>query len=354
MKNYEQYDLEDFVQDFYFRRWALGMLDPKDNFWETWSESNPEKKQLMEEAASMVVGLAFRQEEADASEISLAIARIGRQLHKPPFFRRKWFSYAAAVLVPAFIFMSLWVYLKDHALEQDSGHAGIARPDAGWSVNHSDQTITIPLSDGSVVTLSPDSRLRVDTQFGKIIRMVWLEGEASFDVVKNPERPFVVHSHNVVTKVLGTVFHVKAYDYDENVSVSVSSGKVTVQKTADDRPEDEAVAEMVLTPNQQAVISRKNDKIIKTLIETPAILKQPDQYRHFTFNDTPIPEVFATLEQAYGIPIAYDREKLAKCNLTARLTEEDLFNKLDLICETIQVSYRITDGQILVNGPGCE
>ncbi len=354
MKNYEQYALEDFVQDFYFRQWALGMLDPKDNFWETWSQSNPEKRLLMEEAASMVVGLAFKAEEVDSSEISQAIARIGQRLHKPPLFRRKWFSYAAAVLLPAFIFMTLWVYLKDHSPEKGDEQVRLAASGPGWSTNESSEVITIPLSDGSMVKLSPDSRIRVDAQFGKINRMVWLEGEASFDVIRKTEQPFIVKSHNVVTRVLGTVFHVKAYDYDENVSVSVSSGKVTVQKTAEAPREEEAVAEMVLTPNQQAVISRKNDKIIKTLIDAPAILRQPDHYRHFTFNDTPISEVFATLEQAYGIPIAYDKEKLAKCNLTARLTEEDLFNKLDLICETIQVSYRITDGQILVNGPGCD
>ncbi len=354
MKNYEQYALEDFVQDFYFRQWALGMLDPKDNFWETWNESNPEKRQLMEEAASMVVGLAFKAEEVDPLEISHAISRISRRLHKPPLFRRKWFSYAAAVLLPAFIFVTLWVYIKDHSREEGNVQVRFAGSDAGWSTNESGEIISIPLSDGSVVKLSPDSRLRVDEQFGKINRLVWLEGEASFDVIRRPEQPFIVKSHNVVTKVLGTVFHVKAYDYDENVSVSVSSGKVTVQKTAEDPREEEAVAEMVLTPNQQAVISRKNDKIIKTLIDAPAILRQPDHYRRFTFNDTPISEVFAALEQAYGIPIAYDKKKLARCNLTARLTEEDLFNKLDLICETIQVSYRITDGQILINGPGCD
>lgn len=351
MKNYEQYALEDFVQDFYFRQWALGMLDPNDNFWETWSESNPEKKLLMEQAASMVVGLAFKPEQVDASEITQAINRIGQQLHKPRFFRRKWFSYAAAVLVPVFVFMTLWLF-RNHSA--DGGNARSEEPDTAWSINESRSVVTIPLSDGSTVKLSPYSRLRVDEQFGKINRLVWLEGEASFDVVKNPEQPFIVHSHNVLTKVLGTVFNVKAYEEDENVSVSVSSGKVTVQKTRDEQQADEAVAEMVLTPNQQAVVSRKNDKIIKTLIDAPAVLKQPDNYRHFTFYDTPIPEVFTTLEQAYGIPIAYDREKLAKCNLTARLTEEDLFNKLDLICETIQVSYRITDGQILVTGPGCD
>ncbi len=354
MKNYEKYALEDFVQDFYFRQWALGMLDPKDNFWQTWSESNPEKKLLMEEAASMVVGLAFKPEEVDASEVSQAIASISQRLHKPPFFRRKWFSCAAAVLLPAFIFMTLWVYLKDHSQEKGYGHARLAESGATWHTNESNDVITIPLSEGSTVKLSPDSRLRVDGQFGKANRTVWLEGEASFDVIRKTDRPFIVKSHNVVTKVLGTVFRVKAYDYDENVSVSVSSGKVTVQKTAEDQQEDETVAEMVLTPNQLAVISRKNDKIIKTLIDAPAILRLPDQHQRFTFNDTPIPEVFAALEQAYGIPIAYDKENLAKCNLTARMTKEDLFNKLDLICETIQVSYRITDGQILIDGPGCD
>lgn len=255
--------------------------------------------------------------------------------------------------MPAFIFVTLWGYLKDH-YRTEKGDLRTTESGTAWSVNRSGEVITIPLPDGSLVKLSPASRLMVDKQFGKVYRKIWLEGEASFDVVRNPEHPFEVYAHNVVTKVLGTVFHVKAYEDDENVSVSVSSGKVTVQKAREKQEADEAIAEMVLTPNQQAVISRKNDKIIKTLIDAPAILKQPDRYGHFTFNDTPITEVFAALEQAYGIPIAYDKEKLAKCNLTARMTEEDLFNKLDLICETIPVSYRVTDGQILVDGPGCD
>lgn len=354
MKSYDHYTLEDFVQDFYFRQWALSMLDPRDTFWETWCKANPEKQLLIEEACSMVIGLACKTEEIDASEITQAISRIQSRMNTPPFFRRKWFSYAAAVLLPVVTIITVWYFSGKPGPAGGNFEKEAATPGIHWNTNNSSGISIITLTDGSSVSLSPGSRLGTTGQFGRTDRFVWLEGEASFDVTRKTDQPFVVHSHNILTRVLGTVFHVKAYEQDENVSVSVTSGKVTVQKKAEDTPGSNAPPEMVLTPNQQAVISRVNDKIIKTLVESPGVIRQPDHHRHFRFNDTPISEVFHTLEQAYGIPIAYDAEKLSKCNLTARLTEEDLFDKLDLICETIQAGYRITDGQILISGAGCD
>ncbi len=352
MKNYDQYTLEDFVQDFYFRRWVLGKLDPKDTFWETWCKENPEKELLIQEASSMVIGLSYEPDVVKSEEIFAAISRVQKRIHKRALFSRKWFYYAAAAIVPTASLLVLW--LVGNSQTEELTVAEISS-DVRWEVNEGREVVPLTLSDGSTVQLGPGSRLGYTNGFGITDRFVWLEGEAYFEVIKNTESPFIVNSHNVLTKVLGTTFHVRAYSQDENVSISVTSGKVTVQKkTFKDAEEMDPGPELILTPNQQAVVSRKNDKIIKTLIETPAIIKVPEQHRHFIFNDTPISEVFQTLEEAYGIPIAFDNEKLAKCNLTAQLSNEDLFDKLDLICETIQASYQVTDGQIVIRGAGCE
>lgn len=82
MKNYDQYTLEDFVQDFYFRRWVLGKLDPKDTFWETWCKENPEKELLIQEASSMVIGLSYEPEVVKSEEIFAAISRVQKRIHK--------------------------------------------------------------------------------------------------------------------------------------------------------------------------------------------------------------------------------------------------------------------------------
>ncbi|MHA3790007.1 FecR family protein [Flavobacterium hauense] len=88
----------------------------------------------------------------------------------------------------------------------------------------------ISLPDGSVIYLNSDTKVGIVTaSFDVEKREVWLEeGEAFFEVAKNPEKPFIVHSHNLETTVKGTSFNVKAYKVLDESSVSVRSGKVEV------------------------------------------------------------------------------------------------------------------------------
>jgi len=87
------------------------------------------------------------------------------------------------------------------------------------------------LPDGSVVYLNSDTKLGVaKVLFNKEKREIWLEeGEAFFEVAKNPEKPFVVHTHNLETTVRGTSFNVKAYQELDESSVSVREGRVEVR-----------------------------------------------------------------------------------------------------------------------------
>lgn len=88
----------------------------------------------------------------------------------------------------------------------------------------------ISLPDGSVVYLNSDTKIGlVAAAFDVEKRELWLEeGEAFFDVAKNPDKPFIVHSQNLETTVKGTSFNVKAYRELDDSSVSVRSGKVEV------------------------------------------------------------------------------------------------------------------------------
>lgn len=110
----------------------------------------------------------------------------------------------------------------------------------------------LKLPDGSIITINRGSKISVvKDEFNKDKREVWLEeGEAFFDVAKNPEKPFIVHSGEIQTVVKGTSFNIKAYkELNENV-VSVRSGRV----------EANAAGKLldVLTENRQIVYSRQN------------------------------------------------------------------------------------------------
>src|SRR5688572_15893212 len=85
---------------------------------------------------------------------------------------------------------------------------------------------TITLTDGSKVWLNADSKLQYPEVFSGNLREVYLNGEAFFEVTKNPSRPFIIHLANGTVRVLGTSFNIRAYDNEKTVETSVTTGKV--------------------------------------------------------------------------------------------------------------------------------
>ena len=81
------------------------------------------------------------------------------------------------------------------------------------------------LPDGSKVWLNAGSSLTYDSAYGKNIREVALSGEAFFDVVKNKEKPFIIHASKINVRVLGTEFNVRAYPSDKTTEASLIRGK---------------------------------------------------------------------------------------------------------------------------------
>lgn len=350
MKNYNQYQLEDFVQDPYFRKWALGTLPTNDSFWDVWLQANPDKHEVLEEAKTLVIALQMKELPMAELDLQQGIERIFRATTQKkiiPFNSHAWFRIAAMLAVVSGLG---WWILSNRLTEEKSAETLLTQTD-----NESAKPMTIQLSDGSKVTIEHDSKLRVDENFGKTNRTVYLTGEAFFDVKRNPEKPFLVVTANLVTKVLGTSFRIKAYQKDPNISVSVRTGKVTVFRQQSKNQSNVLSEQMVLTPNQQAVFIKYEAKLVKTLVEKPVLLTQPPaEYNQFAFEETPITKVLLTLEKAYGVKIIFDAELLENCNLTASLANEPLYEKLDLICETIQARYEIADGQVVVYAKGCK
>lgn len=92
---------------------------------------------------------------------------------------------------------------------------------------------------------------------------------------KNPARPFLVFTSQVVTTVLGTSFDVKAYPGSPQALVAVREGKVSVQPRQaaelDATPTHPAKAGVLLLPNQQVVYSVASHQLKKELVDKQAI-----------------------------------------------------------------------------------
>ena len=141
----------------------------------------------------------------------------------PFLYLRKYAAVAAVLLIAA---GGLFTYYSFS--DTDTHGQSLLAEVSEKTIFDADKNIReLKLPDGSVITINRGSRISViKNEFNKDKREVWLEeGEAFFDVAKNPEKPFIVHSREIQTIVKGTSFNIKAYgELNENV-VSVSTGR---------------------------------------------------------------------------------------------------------------------------------
>ncbi|TPG62358.1 FecR family protein [Hymenobacter nivis] len=223
-----------------------------------------------------------------------------------------------------------------------------------WQRNAGPQVQLLRLADSSRVALSPGSSLQYRPGLAGARREVRLKGEAFFQVAKNPARPFLVYTDQLVTTVLGTSFRVKAYA-GRNNEVAVREGRVSVQvrRGADLRatPVQPAAGGVVLLPNQQVVFAALDPHPLrKNLVANPVIVVP----QAFTFTKQPVAKVLQALEKAYGVDILYDANKVANCTITVTFYQESLYEKLDLLSKALGAHYApIDDARIQFDTNGC-
>lgn len=356
MKSYNNYTTEEFVQDAYFRKWVFDELPLEDNFWTNWMHSNPEKNTVIEEAKSLLIALKVKELDIfSQEEINDGIREILKDTQprytKFQMSSSNWLRIAASIVF--FISIAWWGIGKyssnDIILKNVTSNEKRA-----IHVNNGNKPLLFELSDGSKITLESQSELTYDSEFGKTKREVFLTGEAFFEVAKDSQKPFLIYTENLVTKVVGTSFRIEAYEKDKDISVSVRTGKVTVYKRGAKSINSKLLStEIVLVPNQKAVFEKGHELLVKTLVDQPVQLNNLTQKTSLVFDETKVLEVFRRLENIYGVRINADNDLFEKCSITADLQNETLFKKLDLICEIIQARYEIIDGEVMIYGKGC-
>jgi len=212
----------------------------------------------------------------------------------------------------------------------------------------------ITLEDGSRVTLQPRSEIRFVKKFSIEKREVYLSGEAFFNVKRDTHRPFLVYSNEVVTQVLGTSFTIKAYENEKEITVAVKTGKVSVYPNPRREAGEARHKAVILSPNQQMVYDRRNEKVVKQLVENPQIILPKSNLFKMSFDEVPVTKIFKVLEDNYGVLIVYDEEALKKCTLTTAMSDEGLYQRIEVICKAIKAEYSLDNAVIVIKSRGCE
>jgi transmembrane sensor len=172
------------------------------------------------------------------------------------------------------------------------------------------------LSDDSRVILHAGSRLEVPANFNTENRELFLEGEAYFEVIHDPDSPFIVHSGEAYTRVLGTKFLVQAWpDESRQVEVIVEEGKVALGET---RPASSSV--------QQEVIISYHQKGVLASGVSPAVSDVTDLHWHLgwtegrlVFEDRQLSDILPRLERWYAVDIHTEESAIDEMKLTAEI-----------------------------------
>ena len=222
------------------------------------------------------------------------------------------------------------------------------------AINTDASDTSIVLEDGTVVMLKPHSALHYPDHFTNEKREVYLDGEAFFEVTKNPRRPFFVYHKNIITHVLGTSFNVKANDEKGELEVKVRTGRVEVYEANKTKVRNNGV---VLTPNQKVIYYQDSRKFETSVTDLPLPLYSDSVKmkvsENLFFNSKTLPEVVAVLQKEYGIVILLENENLNNCLFTGDLKGESLYDLLDIICKSLSAEYEIKGTTILIKGKGC-
>ncbi|GGF30863.1 FecR family protein [Echinicola rosea] len=242
-----------------------------------------------------------------------------------------WWKATAAILV--MLAGGYWIYT-------------VHSPNEKWltqSTGNGEQT-SITLPDGSHVMINVASSIRYPEEFGDSSREIVLSGEAFFDVVSDPDRPFRVVTEKVSTEVLGTQFNINAYPSGTS-QVSVFEGSVKVH-AANDRDQSE-----LLRVNQAVSIGNNGE-----LLKHPVNLKMVGAWRkQISYLDgTSLNELATLIDRWYGYKVHFVPKALGDCAFSGKLKMGELEVLLNQIKFIKEIDWQITaENKIVFNGNPC-
>lgn len=197
------------------------------------------------------------------------------------------------------------------------------------------------LSEGSSVTLNSNSRLRYPKTF-QHTRTVELTGEAFFTVTPDATKPFVITTDDLEVRVLGTEFNVSAQPADSLVRVQVVHGKVMMLHGADS---------IFLYANQKGFYRKSTQAL--WIEETKTNNNLGYATHTFTYEDRSLQAILNDLSAAYNVTFELSNSRVNDCHLTGEYHDMPLPVILEVICKSLDLTYRINGNQVYISGDGC-
>ena len=297
-------------------------------------------------------GVAFNEETGTKADISNL---------KKSFFDSNIFNRIAVALTG--IGIIVYMFFVYQPMANTAALPSTAPPQIAEVTTQAGTRTILLLPDGTKVWLNSGSKITYKKSFDQNPRAVSLAGEAYFEVVKNPNRPFIIHTATVAVKVTGTTLNVKAYERDATTETSLISGSVEIRLASD-------TAKKYFLKDNQKLILRKNfenkdlvkgnskEKIapketatiapIGFINGTDVTLETSWTKNILSFSNESFDEVALKIERWYNVQIVFQNKKCQRKLLSGSFENETMEEALSALKYSAGFNFKIDGSTIII------
>ena len=396
---YQNFSVDDFLNDDFFISWVLNPDSENELFWTTWQENNLSKRAEIQEARDILLALRFKEEMPSPERISLMLSNIHAAIDRaetaeiPTRTMPVWWYSAAKVAASLLLLLGIgwWLFeglkagenqmeliagqtdlgqatetlllLSDNrvitlkneesAISYDSsGRIQVGTESVAEAGKTAYNTLVVPygkrsmltLQDGTKVWVNSGSKLVYPVTFASNERRVYLEGEAYFDVTHDANKEFLLETKDLKIRVLGTGFNVSAYANDHHVSAVLVNG--SIELTANKNAFLGKIKKR-LVPNNRAVYSPSEEALQVTDVDVEKYVTWKEGY--LVLRRMPLAQLLTRLERYYDIKVDISEPTLGQETFTGRLDlKQDLEEVISTICAATSLHYTRTGRSFLL------
>jgi hypothetical protein len=361
--NISNFTIEDFVLNREFRAWVFTPTQGSNNFWQRLFEKSPGQVKNAKIAKEILLNMNYpnhRILEMESLEMWKQIEKESKKWNNEKIEKgrvvvlnsdsilkrnefqtrnRSWFTQqlrVACILLATFSFSLIFELLfKQKPVKTefitDLVYDEFIVPPGVKS--------TLILNDGSKVLLNSGSSLRFIKNFEADKRIVYLKGEAYFEVSRDSLRPFSVITEGVATTALGTAFNISAYS-GEDLKVALVEGKVSVEYDQSDP------LNIFLEKGEMLKINPKSGTIDKGRFDDQLVLAWT--MKKIFFQKVTLKEAIRILENWYGVKFICENTPSQDLMLYGVFQDETLENILNGLSYSARFSYKINKDEVKI------
>jgi transmembrane sensor len=235
------------------------------------------------------------------------------------------------VLTASFFYQNVYLHESEEITEQVPIHY----------TTSDDEQRKITLGDGSTIQLNSNSEIWVTGAYMSESREIQLQGEAYFDVMHDPERPFRVYANESEVEVLGTAFNVKSNVHGDNIQVAVTEGRVAFHNRGD-LNEGPSV---ILDAGHYGYLDLNKNEIV---VDNFAIENYMSWMSgELVFEDLSLEKVCLQLNRLYEVQCGFENDQLSGLKLTANFSDDSLERTLSVVALTLDIGFRMESTEVI-------